>query len=200
MASDYDPQLFQELVPHTHEEVVAALKEHLGDYRFQHCLRVEKQAMTIAETVGADVTRAGIAGLLHDYAKERTDEEFQVMITAQHLSADLLDYGNAIWHGVVGRYFVEQELGIHDEPILQAIGRHTIGDPQMTTLDKIVFVADYVEPGRDFPGVEDARAALAIGLDQAVAKELQETILHLVQKQNKIYPTTFATYNELGTN
>ncbi|GEL13483.1 HD superfamily NAD metabolism hydrolase [Lapidilactobacillus concavus DSM 17758] len=198
--TDYDPELFSALVPMFHEELLTALSAHLSDYRYQHCLRVEKQAMRIAQEIGADVTRAGIAGLLHDYAKERTDEAFRVMITAQHLDAELLNYGNAIWHGVVGRYFVEQELGIHDAAILQAIGRHTVGDPHMTTLDKIVFVADYVEPGRHFPGVEAAREALANSLDQAVAVELQQTISHLVERHVKIYPTTFATYNELGTN
>lgn len=189
---------FAKLVPHTHDELVAALHEHLSDHRADHCLRVEQQAMTIAAEVGADVTKAGLAGLLHDYAKERSNEEFIAMIKKEHLNPDLLNYGNAIWHGVVGRYFIEKELNIYDEEILQAIERHTVGDPEMTTLDKIIFVADFVEPGRNFPGIADARAALKQSLDAAVAFELQHTILYLVEKQVKIFPRTFETYNVLG--
>lgn len=182
----------------SHAELVEALHQHLNDYRADHCLRVEQQAMTIAAEVGADVTKAGIAGLLHDYAKQRSDADFIAMINKEALAPELLNYGNAIWHGVVGRYFIEQELHIYDEDILQAVERHTIGDPAMTTLDKIIFVADFVEPGRDFPGVKEARAALVQSLDAAVAFELQHTILYLVEKQVKIFPRTFETYNVLG--
>ncbi|WP_225420416.1 bis(5'-nucleosyl)-tetraphosphatase (symmetrical) YqeK [Lapidilactobacillus bayanensis] len=198
MSIEYDPLEFKKLVPHTREELVAALHEHLSDQRAAHCLRVEQQAMAIAYEVGADVTKAGIAGLLHDYAKERSNAEFVALIKQEHLDPDLLNYGNAIWHGVVGRYFIEQELHIYDEAILQAVARHTVGDPEMTTLDKIIFVADFVEPGRDFPGVNEARAALKISLAAAVAYELQHTILYLVEKQVKIFPRTFETYNVLG--
>lgn len=198
MSIEYDPLEFKKIVPHTRDELVAALHEYLSDYRAEHCLRVEQQAMQIAAKVDADVTKAGLAGLLHDYAKERSNAEFIAMIQKKQLDPELLNYGNAIWHGVVGRYFIEAELDIHDEAILQAVARHTVGDPAMTTLDKIIFVADFVEPGRNFPGIDEARQALAVSLDAAVAYELQHTILYLVEKQAKIFPRTFETYNVLG--
>lgn len=189
---------FTQLVPMSYDQLVCRLKRTLSTHRYQHCRRVEKTAIKMAKQFHIDELRAGLAGLLHDYAKEKSDTDFKQMITKQNLDPELLTYGNAIWHGVVGQYFVQQELGIDDKQILQAIARHTVGDPKMTVLDKIVFVADYVEPGRHFPGVEQARQALAGGLDQAVAYELQHTILYLAQKRQKIYPTSVATYNVWG--
>lgn len=189
---------FAQLVPMSYDQLVQRLKQTLSTHRYQHCRRVEQTAIDMAKRFHADPLRAGLAGMLHDYAKEKSDADFKRMIQIQKLDPQLLAYGNAIWHGVVGQYFVKQELGIKDPQILQAIAHHTVGDPKMTTLDKIIFVADYVEPGRHFPGVDQARQALAAGLDQAVAYELQHTILYLAEQRQKIYPTSVATYNVWG--
>ncbi|WP_125767047.1 bis(5'-nucleosyl)-tetraphosphatase (symmetrical) YqeK [Lapidilactobacillus wuchangensis] len=189
---------FRQLVPMSHQELVAKLRAQLSDYRFNHCLRVEQTAMTIAEANHADVVRAGIAGLLHDYAKEKSDQDFKNMIAQQHLPAELLDYGNGVWHGLVGQYFIKAELGITDPAILTSIAHHTAGSAQMSVLDKIVFVADYVEPGRDFPKVDVARQALATSLDAAVSVELRQVIEHLVSRQQKIYPVMLDAYNVYG--
>lgn len=189
---------YQQLVPMSHQALVAKLRAQLSDYRFNHCLRVEQTAMAIAEDNSADIVRAGIAGLLHDYAKEKSDQDFKDMIAQQHLPVELLDYGNGVWHGLVGQYFIKSELGITDPAILSSIAHHTAGSAKMSTLDKIIFVADYVEPGRDFPKVEIARQALATSLDAAVAVELRQVIDHLVSRQQKIYPVMIDAYNVYG--
>ncbi|KRK40001.1 bis(5'-nucleosyl)-tetraphosphatase (symmetrical) YqeK [Loigolactobacillus bifermentans] len=183
------------LVPYSRTTLVNKIKAQLSDHRFQHVLRVEQTAIDLAEHYGADVERASIAGLVHDYAKQRPDAEYRQLIQQEKFDPDLLNYGNGIWHGVVGAYLIEKELQIHDAAILNAVRRHTIGAPEMTTLDQILFVADFIEPGRDFPGVEAAREAADESLAAGVRYEVANTLQFLLARQQKIYPKTIATYN-----
>ena len=144
--------------PGSRSELVKKLKDSLNKQsRFEHCLRVEQTAIQLAKLNHEDVEKAAVAGLIHDYAKERSAEEFKRVIIAKKMDPDLLNWGNFIWHGEVGAEIIQDELKITNEEILNAVRRHTIGAVQMTTLDKIVYVADYVEPGRDFPGANYAR-------------------------------------------
>ena len=108
--------------------------------------------------------------------------------------------GNEIWHGLVGADIVQRELAIDDEEILQAIRVHTTGAAKMSLLDKIIYVADYIEPGRDFPGVKEAREIALVDLDAAVAYETKHTLLHLIEQEHKIYPKTLETYNQWVVN
>ncbi|HBC4834740.1 TPA: bis(5'-nucleosyl)-tetraphosphatase (symmetrical) YqeK, partial [Enterococcus faecalis] len=87
-----------------------------------------------------------------------------------------------------------------DEEILQAIRVHTTGAAKMSLLDKIIYVADYIEPGRDFPGVKEAREIALVDLDAAVAYETKHTLLHLIEQEHKIYPKTLETYNQWVVN
>src|SRR5699024_7290016 len=109
---------------------------------------------------------------------------------------DLLNWGNFIWHGEVGAEIIQDELKITDEEILNAVRCHTIGAVQMTTLDKIVYVADYVEPGRDFPGANYAREVAFADLDDGVRYETQHTLQYLLENNQKIYPAAILTYNQ----
>ncbi|PIO83222.1 HD domain-containing protein [Loigolactobacillus backii] len=185
----------QELVPFDRKTLLERIKAQLSDGRFQHVLRVEQTALDLAERYGGDKQRAGLAGLVHDYAKQRPDEEYKALIRTEGFDPELLAYNNGIWHGVVGAFIIERELGIHDEQILNAVRRHTIGSDNMTRLDKIIFVADFIEPGRDFPGIEAARQAAATSLDAGVAFEIKQTLNYLLSTNKKIYPKTIATYN-----
>ncbi len=163
--------------------------------RFQHVLGVEKAAIYLAKKYGGSIEKASIAALTHDYAKERSDQEFKEMIKRKKLDEDLLKWGNPIWHGVVGVFFVAEELGIEDEDILQAIKLHTTGSADMDLLDKIIYVADYIEPGRDFPGVNEARKIADENLDRAVAYEAKHTLAHLIEEEMAVYPKSLETYN-----
>ena len=112
------------------------------------------------------------------------------------MDPDLLNWGNFIWHGEVGAEIIQDELKITDEEILNAVRRHTIGAVQMTTLDKIVYVADYVEPGRDFPGANYAREVAFADLDDGMRYETQHTLQYLLENNKKIYPAAILTYNQ----
>lgn len=182
------------------EAILQAVQKKMSAKRFQHVLRVEESAIALARQYNGSVEEASIAALTHDYAKERSDEEFRYVIQEQGFDRELLNWGNAIWHGVVGAYFVRTELGIDDERILQAIRLHTTGAAKMTLLDKIIYVADYIEAGRNFPGVEEARRLAKLDLDQAVAYETQRTLQYLIEKKLPIYPKTLETYNKWVAN
>lgn len=179
------------------EALMQAVQMRMSERRFKHVLGVEETAVALAERYGESPEKASIAALTHDYAKERTDEEFQLAIDQGEYEdkKELLKYGNAIWHGLVGADFVARELEITDEEILNAIRLHTTGAAEMTLLDKIIYIADYIEPGRNFPGVEDARVIAFSDLDQAVAFETKHTLAHLVEAENPVYPKTIETYN-----
>lgn len=179
------------------EALMQAIQMRMSERRFQHVLGVEETAIALAERFGASLEKASIAALTHDYAKERSDEEFELAIDQGDYEekAELLKYGNAIWHGLVGADFVRQELKISDDEILTAIRLHTTGAAEMSLLDKIIYVADYIEPGRNFPGVEDARVIAFSDLDQAVAFETKHSLAHLIESETPVYPKTIETYN-----
>lgn len=179
----------------TREELMDKISQQMSEKRFQHVLRVEKKALELAEKYHVDKEEASIAALTHDYAKERSDDEMIDLIKSHDFSNDLLDYGNAIWHGVLGAYLVEKELGITNPEILDAIRLHTTGAKEMTELAKVIYVADYIEDGRDFPGVIEARECANRDLDEAVAYETYHTLNYLLKSKKKIYPKTLETYN-----
>ena len=169
------------------ELLMQKVQMQMSQKRFEHVLGVEKRPLPLRKNMVLHRS-ASIAALTHDYAKERSDEEFQLVIRRDGFDLDLLNWNNAIWHGLVGADFVQRELEIDDEEILQAIRLHTTGAAKMSLLDKIIYVADYIEPGRTFPGVVEAREIAMIDLDAAVAYETKHTLLHLIETEAVIYP------------
>lgn len=188
-------QLTYRGTPFSRTELVEKLRNALTDSRFHHVLRVEQTAMDLADINGVDLQRASIAGLVHDYAKQRPDEDFIQAIKTYHLDPELLNYGNAIWHGVVGWIFVKNELQINDIEILNAVRYHTFGHEYMTPLEQIVYMADYIEPARDFPGVDEARKVTFNDLKQGVAYQTKQTLSYLVENNKPVFPQTIITYN-----
>lgn len=177
------------------EELIAKVKEQVSEKRFKHILGVEQAALKLAQDNDYELEKASVAALVHDYAKERSDSEFKALIAQTGLEQDLLNWNNFIWHGVVGAEIIKNELKITDEEILNAVRRHTVGAKEMTTLDQIVYVADYIEPGRDFPGVDQARQIAAKSLRAAVEFETKHTLLYLMNNNKTIYPAAILTYN-----
>ena len=131
--------------------------------------------------------KAGLAGLLHDYAKELPDQEFLELIDKYELDPALKNWGNNVWHGMVGIYKIQEDLGLTDPEILRSIEIHTRGH-EMSTLDKIVYVADYIEHNRNFPLVEEARQVAEQSLDKAVAFETVHTVEHLAHQAFADFP------------
>lgn len=186
---------YESYIRMSREALLAKMETVMPEKRLRHCLGVEKAARELAERFGLDVEKAGLAGLLHDYAKKVSDEDFLALIDKYQLDPDLKKWGNNVWHGMVGIYRIQEDLGVKDADILRAIEIHTVGSGTMSELDKVVYVADYIEHNRDFPGVDKARELAQRSLNQAVAYETARTVEHLAHKGMPIYPQTLGTYN-----
>ena len=183
IVNNLDLEYTEGIFPGTREELIKKVKESVKESRFKHILGVEKSAIELAKQNDYSIEKASIAALVHDYAKERTAEE-------------LLNWNNFIWHGVVGAEIIKNELQIKNEEILNAVRRHTVGDVEMTTLDKIIYVADYIEEGRSFPGVKLARTIAKANLDDAVSYETKHVLEFLLSQDKVIYPKAILTYNK----
>lgn len=177
-------------------EALKILEKHLPEKRYVHTLGVLETALTLANGTNLDLKKVELAAIFHDYAKYHPEAEMKELIN-QHFPKDLLKFDKEIWHGPVGAYLVKTELGIDDPDVFDAIYYHTTGRANMSLLEKIIYVADYIEPGRNFPGVEEARRLANENLDDAVLFAVQNTIRFLVNKGKSIYPDTFHTYNSL---
>lgn len=180
------------------EEARQAIKELLPEKRYTHSLGVSSTAGRLAEKYGADREKAELAGMLHDIVKYFPDEKLRIMIERRpDISNDYLQYSHKLWHAPAGAVYVEETFGITDREILNAIINHTTGRKGMSALEKIIFLADYIEPDREFPGVDEVRAASVDSLDGAVIEELRRMIVHLLDQRQRVYPDTFNAYNDL---
>ncbi|MBW8348183.1 bis(5'-nucleosyl)-tetraphosphatase (symmetrical) YqeK [Bacillus sp. IITD106] len=168
--------------------------------RFQHTLGVVETAIKLAEKYGADKEHAEITAIFHDYAKLMPINELKNILIEGHEDERLLFYHPELWHGPAAAYILKKEFAIENEDILNAIRFHTTGRAKMSLLEKIIYLADYIEPGRSFPGVVETRNLAEIDLDQAVFKAISNTISFLIEKKAAIFPDTFEAYNDFALN
>ena len=134
------------------------LRRRLSKKRFEHTLGVVVTSVDLARKYGENLEYARLAALLHDSAKELPLLDMQNLVKNFNLDDDMLRNG-ALLHGVAGMELAKERYGVTNSYILEAIRVHTTGKVNMSTLDKIIFLADYIEPNRDFPGLDIIRLA-----------------------------------------
>lgn len=186
---------WQEYEQTTRRFLIEQVKAHVSPKRWQHILGVEESALELAKRYQVDLVQASSAALVHDYAKECSDEVFLEAIDTYQLDPELKQWTNEIWHGIVGAELIRRDLKIEDEAVLEAVRVHTTGAKEMSPLSQVLYVADYIEPNRQFPGVNEARELAKQELTAAVAYETKHTLAFLIQKEVPIYPKTIETYN-----
>lgn len=182
------------------EKIEKELEKTLSPKRFRHSAGVAEMARHLAHLYGASEEKAYLAGWIHDCAKEMTLSEMQHVVKKAHLTFDDAKHmlgSRALLHGPAGSVLAKTAFGIDDEEIRGAIYYHTTGRVGMTLLEKIVFLADYIEPNRDFPGVEDLRLLAEKDLDEAVLAAYDSTISHLIDQEAYIYGLTFLGRNDM---
>jgi predicted HD superfamily hydrolase involved in NAD metabolism len=182
------------------DQALQLVKPQLTEHRYLHTIGVMETAIKLAEQYGADVKKAELAAIFHDYAKFRPKDEMKQIIVEQSMPPILLEYNSELWHAPVGAFLAEKEAGITDSEVLDAIRYHTSGRIGMTLLDKIVYLADYIEPGRHFPGVDEVRAIVEEDLDNALIQSMKNTIQFLMKKNQPVFPDTFNAYNSIVKN
>jgi len=178
------------------KRLTKAMEEELTGKRFLHTLGVEYTAAALAMKYDVPLLNAQVAGLLHDSAKCLSDEKQLKICEKNHLHVSDVEKRNPyLLHGKVGAFLAKTEYGIEDDDILNAITWHTTGRPDMSVLEKIIFVADYIEPGRkEAPGLEEIRKLAFEDLDRAMIRILDDTLRYLGSGEREIDPMTRKTY------
>lgn len=173
------------------------VKEKLPERRYKHSKRVAKTALQMAEIFNADEGKCYLAGILHDYSKYDELGEMYQVVTKYKLNPKLLGFKSEILHGPVAAVMMREQYGVDDEEIFQAIKNHTTGRAHMVLVEKIIFVADYIEPKRTQPGVEKIRKIVfeQKNLDLAVYEITKANLEHLISKNRSIYQNTVECYN-----
>ncbi|MCP8616931.1 bis(5'-nucleosyl)-tetraphosphatase (symmetrical) YqeK [Salirhabdus salicampi] len=179
-------------------KALSLVKPKLKEERYEHTKRVVTTALSLAGKYKVDEHKVMLAAAFHDYAKNMPKEELRSYIELDEcLPQRLLSFHHELWHGPVGAQLVKRDIGITDEEVLTAIRFHTTGRAQMNDVEKVVFLADYIEPGRKFPGIDEARETADRDLNRGCLYALKNTITFLISKGQPIYPDTFHAYNDL---
>lgn len=165
------------------EEIKIYLKEHLRESRYNHTLGVVETAIRLAEINRVDKNKAEIAALAHDIAKNMNIYELKDIMDKNNIK---LSYDEEktpeLWHSIVSPILAKEIFEIEDEEILSSMRWHTTGKENMSKLDKVIYIADMIEPSRSFPGVDLIRRESFNNLDNGVLQGLTHTIKYLLDK------------------
>jgi predicted HD superfamily hydrolase involved in NAD metabolism len=183
------------------QELRDRVKDRLSEARYQHSLGVEEVCCDLAIIYGYDPRKASVAGILHDCAKDLTDEELLTECERYHLPISEIEHlCKYLLHGKVGAAHAKDYFGIKDEDILNSIIYHTTGRPAMSLLEKIVFTADYIEPyRRPLPRIDEIRRTAYENLDLAVSMILENTLRYLRSTGATFDTLTMETYDYYKT-
>ncbi len=178
------------------KEIRKKLKKELDKDRFGHTVGVMYTAGCLAMAHDFPQEPAMIAGLLHDCAKCITNEEKLKLCRQYHIPITAVESESPyLLHAKLGAYLAESIYEVKDPQILHAIKVHTTGEPEMSILDKIIYIADYIEPGRDkAPDLSYVRKLAFHDLDACMAKILHDTLKYLSGRGGAIDPITKMTY------
>ena len=178
------------------EQIKKWLSTQVNPERYQHIYGVAETAKKLAVLHHLSVEKAELAGWLHDCAKELSRSEMLKWIKKSSFDLDVNERKiPALWHPHAGASIALSQWKIKDVKVLEAIRRHTLGSPAMSPLAQIVFVADFIEPGRDFSGVKLVRKVARENLNEAVLLKCSMTISHLMDKKMKVHDRLLATWN-----
>lgn len=180
------------------ERLKTYLKENLSEKRYKHTLGVCDSAIKLAKLYGADVEKAKIAALAHDIAKELTIEKQKEILKVNNFDiTEMEDCCSQILHGFAGSIMLAEMFGVDDEEILSAIDFHSTGRADMTLLEKIIYISDYIEVGRVYEGVEYLRETTYKSLEDGVLEGLDNTIKLVINQGKVIHPYTLEARNYL---
>lgn len=172
------------------------LKKHLDRERYEHTLGVMYTAGALAMRYGSDLEQALIAGLLHDCAKCIPGEKKIRMCDKYHLHVSEVELANpSLLHARLGAFLAAKRYHVDDKTVINAIACHTTGRPEMTLLDKIIYIADYIEPGRqELPNMAVVRRLAFEDIDECLYRILKDSLVYLNSRGIPIDPMTEKTY------
>lgn len=179
------------------QEYIIKLQNQLDSHRYVHTIGVMYTAASMAMRYHENLEKAMLAGLLHDCAKGYSNKRKLELCRQYSLPiADAEEKNPGLLHAKLGAYIAKTEYHIQDTSILDAICYHTTGRPNMTLLDKIIYIADYIEPHRcEAPNLEEVRQLAFQDIDQCLARILKDSLEYLDMREEIVDPMTEQTYN-----
>lgn len=183
----------------TIKEMRDILEASLPKKRFGHSLLVYETAKKMADHHRVDKEKVAIGALLHDCGRQIPTGQLLDKSRELGLDIDWVEENQPILlHAKLGVYYAREKYGVTDPEILDAIALHTTGDAGMSDIAKIVYLADLLEPSRDFPGIGDLRKLAEKDLDRAMLKAYTNTMRYLMDYDLLIHPRAVAGYNEIA--
>ena len=181
------------------KKIIEKLNTMLKPNRLAHSINVANCAVKLSEIYGCDTGKAYLAGLVHDCAKYFTKDQIDSYVKKYNIKLDPLEVNNiSLSHSVIGSFVIQDVFKIQDMDIINAVGYHTTGRENMSTLEKIIFMADMIEEGRNFPGVDELRKLSFNGqLDKALITSFNNTIKFVIENNQLIHPRSVSARNYL---
>lgn len=181
------------------EKIIKQLEKMLKPKRLKHSINVANCAVKLSKIYNCDEEKAYLAGLVHDCAKYFTDDQINEYVQKYDIKLDPLEVDSiALSHSVIGSYVIQDVFNIQDLDIINAVRYHTTGKEDMTMLEKIIFMADMIEEGRDFPGVDYLRELSFSGeLDKALITSFNNTIKFVIENDQLIHLRSVRARNYL---
>ena len=177
-------------------EIEKYIKDNIKESRYKHTLGVVETAKKLAHINDVDENKAHIVALVHDCAKNMPNEKMIEVLKQEGIELDLISKESPqILHGKVGAIIAKKVFEIEDNDILNAIEYHTTGRSNMSSLERIIYIADYIEPNRNYPGVDELREITFKNLDKGVLKGLENTLIFVIKEENLIHPLTIEARN-----
>lgn len=181
-----------------YNEIRDFAKASLNEKKFNHCIRVEKMAVKLSKAYGVDEEKTKIAAISHDCAKFFSHEKMLNYMKKYNQYIDEIQRNVPyLLHGPVGALRLKENFNVTDEDILNSIRYHTTGRKGMSTLEKIIYLADLIEEGRDFKGIEEIRKEAFKNLDKALIMGCNTTMSYVMAKGQIIHPSTVELRNSL---
>ncbi len=181
---------------HTSDELKSWLRKYESQKRIEHSERVAKTALSLYKIWGGNKEVLFCAGLLHDVARDLPFSSLIEIAERGGYKIDRIEYENPILlHGPAGAVLVEKELGIENEDILNCIRYHTTGRNNITLNEIIIYLSDYIEPGRDFEDANAVRKIAYSDLKEAVLEETRLNVNFLMKVKKPVHPRTIEMFD-----
>lgn len=182
----------------TVKSIENSVRQHMKKKRLQHTLGVMEAAVALAQKNGADAHKTAVAALLHDYAKDFSRDELMSFVERYKIEIDpVLEQAHQLLHGKVAARIAAHQFGILDNEVLLAVEYHTTGRKGMGLIEKIIYLSDFIEEGREYPGVEALRELAARDLDKAVLQALTNTMIYVLRTGKLLHHNTLEARNEM---
>lgn len=172
------------------------LKQNLSHRRYEHSLNVSMTAERLAKLYGCDIYKAKLAGMVHDCAREMDKEILIRYIKEEGIAADDITLSvRELLHGPAAVHICRSIFDIQDEDVLNAVRYHTTGKENMSILEKIIYISDFIEPRRNFEGVEELRRLAEKNIDKTLLKALDLSIEYVISRKGLIHTDTVLSRN-----